>query len=117
MREVQTAVGRGRTTPPPSPSRYSRNSSPPMASTCCGRRCCSRAAAPTGHEPAAEVTIWVDPSSYLPVRLSGRVQLMRGTANQDPGELTMDFRWLPPTSANLKELTAPFPNEFREVSG
>ena len=47
MREVQTALGRGRTTTPPSPSRYSRNSSPPGASTCCGRRCCSRAAAPT----------------------------------------------------------------------
>jgi hypothetical protein len=29
MREVQTAPGRGRTTPPPSPSRYSRSSSPP----------------------------------------------------------------------------------------
>jgi hypothetical protein len=51
------------------------------------------------------------------VRLTGRVQLMRGTANQDPRELTMDFRWLPPTSANIKELTAPLPNEFREVSG
>ena len=30
----------------------------------------------TGHKPAAGTTIWVDPSSYLPVRLTGRVQLM-----------------------------------------
>jgi hypothetical protein len=70
----------------------------------------------TGHKPAAEATIWVDPSSYLPVRLTGRVQLISGgTDEQDAGTLTIDFRWLPPTSANLKELTAPIPPGFREV--
>ena len=69
----------------------------------------------TGHTPAAGTTIWVDPSSYLPVRLTGRVQLIAGgTDKQDAATLTIDFRWLPPTSANLKELTAPIPNGFRE---
>jgi hypothetical protein len=71
----------------------------------------------TGHKPAAGTTIWVDPSSYLPVRLTGRVQLISGgTAKQDADELTIDFRWLPPTRANLKELTAPIPKGFREAS-
>ena len=69
----------------------------------------------TGHTPAAGTTIWVDPSSYLPVRLTGRVQLISG--GTDAASLTIDFRWLPPTSANLKELTAPIPHEFPEVSG
>ena len=32
----------------------------------------------TGHKPAAGTTIWVDPSSYLPVRLTGQVQLVAG---------------------------------------
>jgi hypothetical protein len=72
----------------------------------------------TGHTPAAGTTIWVDPSSYLPVRLTGRVQLVAGDAGkQDAATLTIDFRWLPPTSANLKELTAPIPHGFRKVSG
>ena len=71
----------------------------------------------TGHKPAAGTTIWVDPSSYLPVRLTGRVQLMSGGTAKQGATLTIDFRWLPPTGANLKELTAPIPNGFREVSG
>ncbi len=71
----------------------------------------------TGHRPAAGATIWVDPSSYLPVRLTGRVQLtVGGTEKQDAGTLTIDFRWLPPTRANLRELTAPIPKGFREAS-
>jgi hypothetical protein len=72
----------------------------------------------TGHKPAAEATIWVDPSSYLPVRLTGRVQLISGgPEKQDAGTLTIDFRWLPPTSANLAKLTAPIPPGFHQVSG
>jgi hypothetical protein len=69
----------------------------------------------TGHTPAAGTTIWVAAGSYLPVRLTGRVQLLSG--GTDAATLTIDFRWLPPTSANLKELTAPIPHGFREVSG
>jgi hypothetical protein len=70
-----------------------------------------------GHAPGAGSTIWVDPSSYLPVRLTGRVQLvLGGAAKQGTTTLTVDFRWLPPTRANLKELTAPIPKGFREAS-
>jgi hypothetical protein len=71
----------------------------------------------TAHKPAAEATIWVDPSTFLPVRLTGRVQLFAaGTGTQEATTLTIDFRWLPPTRANLKELTAPIPKGFREAS-
>lgn len=71
-----------------------------------------------GHPPAAGTAIWVDPRSYLPVRLTGQVQLsVGGTGRQPTGTLTIDFRWLPPTKANLAELTAPIPAGFREVSG
>jgi hypothetical protein len=70
-----------------------------------------------GGKQAAEATIWVDPASYLPVRVTGRVQLIAGgTGKQDTGTLTIDFRWLPPTRANLKQLTAPIPKGFRKVS-
>jgi hypothetical protein len=31
--------------------------------------------------------------------------------------LTIDFRWLPPTRANLKSLTVPIPLGFSLVSG
>ena len=39
-----------------------------------------------------------------------------GTGKQAAGTLTIDFRWLPPTRANLRELTAPIPPGFREAS-
>lgn len=70
----------------------------------------------TGHKPAAGTTIWVDPSSYLPVRLTGRVQLSAGGNEKQDGTLTIGFRWLPPTSANLAKLSAPIPPGFRQVS-
>jgi hypothetical protein len=70
----------------------------------------------TGHKPAAGTTIWVDPSSYLPVRLTAQLQLYAGGNEKQNATLTIGFRWLPPTRANLKELTAPIPKGFRKVS-
>ena len=52
------------------------------------------------------------------MRLTGRVQLVAGgTDKQDARTLTIDFRWLPPTRANLKSLTVPIPLGFSLVSG
>jgi hypothetical protein len=48
----------------------------------------------TGHKPAAEATIWVDPSGYRPARLTGPVQLISGGTDKQ---------------------TAPIPSGFREV--
>ena len=59
-------------------------------------------------------TIWVDPSTYLPVRTS--VTFLSGP---DRGQrLVSDFRFLPPTRANLAALhaavrRAPIPASFR----
>jgi hypothetical protein len=72
----------------------------------------------TGHKTAAHTTIWVDASSYLPVRLTDQVHIVRvGDKKETAATLTIDFRWLPPTRANLKELTAPIPPGFHQVSG
>ena len=70
----------------------------------------------TGHKSARHVTLWIDPNSYLPVRLTTQVHIVRaGEKKGTVSTLTIDFRWLPPTSANLSELTAPIPRGFREV--
>jgi hypothetical protein len=70
----------------------------------------------TGHKTAGDATIWVDPRSYLPVRLVTR--MVGNVAGAKPVSLTrtIDFRWLPPTRANLAELTAPIPAGFHKVN-
>jgi hypothetical protein len=50
----------------------------------------------------AGVTLWVDPATYLPVRLD------------EPG-LQTDFRWLHPTQANLALLKESIPAGFQQV--
>jgi hypothetical protein len=56
-------------------------------------------------------TIWVSPSTYLPVRVVVRSPF--GT----PGfQQTADFTWLPPTGQNLAKLAVPIPAGFRQVS-
>ena len=47
-------------------------------------------------------TIWVDPSTYLPVRVSVTFLHPHGRSSQ----LVYDFRWLAPTKANLAALHA-----------
>ncbi|MGH3151035.1 MAG: hypothetical protein ACRDOB_09930 [Streptosporangiaceae bacterium] len=47
-------------------------------------------------------TLWVDASTYLPVQL---------TAQQEE----MQFRWLPPTQANLAQLTGTIPPGFHRT--
>jgi len=57
-------------------------------------------------------TLWVDPASYLPVRF--------GYVSTDPrlkdGQPGFDIRWLPPTSANLAQLTMTIPPGFTQVA-
>jgi hypothetical protein len=60
-------------------------------------------------------TVWVDPSTYLPVRLTWNWLDPRG---QGPGTLTGDFRWVQPTHANLGALKVTVPDGFtRATSG
>jgi hypothetical protein len=71
-----------------------------------------------GQKTLAGTTIWVDPHSYLPVRMTVPVQVVTG-ARGTMSSMTMhiDFRWLPPTSANLSQLTTPIPSGFRHMAG
>jgi hypothetical protein len=59
--------------------------------------------------PLAE-TIWVNPDTYLPVRVVVRSAFTQGLRQ------TADFAWLPPTAQNLAKLTVPVPAGFRQVS-
>jgi len=55
-------------------------------------------------------TIWVSPSTYLPVRVVTR-------SSYTPAiQQTADFTWLPPTAQNQAKLTVPVPAGFRKVS-
>jgi hypothetical protein len=63
----------------------------------------SRADSPTSE------TIWVSPSTYLPVRVA------IGSAGRSPFRQIADFAWLPPTAQNLAKLTVPVPAGFRKV--
>ena len=60
-------------------------------------------------------TLWVNPATYLPVRLSGTIFARPGQRYQ---QVVTDFRFLPPTRANLAALhaairRAPIPAAFR----
>jgi hypothetical protein len=55
-------------------------------------------------------TIWVNPSSYLPVRVAVRTVLGDLVQRQ-----TANITWLAPTAQNLARLTVPVPAGFREV--
>lgn len=46
-------------------------------------------------------TLWVDASNYLPVQMVG-------------DKISMQFRWLPPTQANLAQLTGTIPPGFHQ---
>jgi hypothetical protein len=55
-------------------------------------------------------TIWVDPGTYLPVRV-----VIRSAGGFPVTQQTADITWLPPTAQNLAKLTAPIPAGFRRV--
>jgi hypothetical protein len=55
-------------------------------------------------------TLWVNPATYLPMRLAWHWLDHRG---EGPGTLTGDFRWLRPTAANLAVLRVTVPPGFQ----
>jgi hypothetical protein len=57
------------------------------------------------------VTLWVDPSTYLPVRLIWNWLDPRA---QGPGTLTGDFQWVKPTQENLGALQVAVPDGFTQ---
>ncbi|HEY6313796.1 MAG TPA: hypothetical protein VIY52_23755 [Streptosporangiaceae bacterium] len=69
---------------------------------------------PSVHLPARTysiiTTLWVDPASYLPLRWMQSLS-MNGT-KPTGHSVVDDIQWLPPTSANLAQLTVPIPAGF-----
>jgi hypothetical protein len=59
--------------------------------------------------PVAE-TIWVNPATYLPVRL-----VVRHAAGAPVYQRTADISWLQPTKRNLAKLTVPIPAGFHRI--
>jgi hypothetical protein len=57
-----------------------------------------------------QMTFWVDPASYLPVR---SVATFEGPGMA--GRAQVDYRWLPPTPANVADLDVTIPPGFTEV--
>jgi hypothetical protein len=63
----------------------------------------------TGTSGGISETYWVDTSTYLPPRITTVWLGTNGPVQQD------DLRWLPPTEANLANLTVPIPAGFRQI--
>jgi hypothetical protein len=56
-------------------------------------------------------TIWIDPSTYLPVRV-----VTRSPGGMPAIQQTANIAWLRPTARNLAQLSVTIPAGFREVS-
>ncbi|HEY2549492.1 MAG TPA: hypothetical protein VGI64_02835 [Streptosporangiaceae bacterium] len=69
----------------------------------------ARRPAEPGQVPTRE-TVWVSAATYLPVRVT-----VTWPDGRRDGFITGDFRWLPPTKANLAALRATIPPGFRVV--
>lgn len=61
-------------------------------------------------------TLWVDPATYLPVRIRTNLTATLGHGQTTHMVNTSDVSWLPPTSANLADLRVPIPAGFTQVS-
>jgi hypothetical protein len=79
---------------------------------------------PSSPEPTWRQTLWVNPSTYLPVRMVSLPYSSDGYPYMSLPPLAVgpfteavtEFQWLPPTPANLAQLNAPIPSGFH-VSG
>jgi hypothetical protein len=61
--------------------------------------------------PDGGITLWLDPHTYLPVQLAGT----EATSGPKPASVLIHFRWLPPTRANLAQLTGTIPPGFHRT--
>jgi hypothetical protein len=61
-------------------------------------------------------TLYVSPTSYLPVRLSGSASTYGGPAPSMPFTSVTDMQWLRPTAANIAKALVTIPAGFHHVS-
>ncbi len=60
--------------------------------------------------------LYVNPQTYLPVRIYGSVQAFGGPAGSTLFASTTDVQWLPPTAANIAQALVTIPPGFHQVS-
>lgn len=63
----------------------------------------------------AQWTLYVDPTTYLPVRISGSNRSFGGPAPSSVFSSVTDIQWLRPTSANIAKTLVTVPRGFRHV--
>ena len=63
----------------------------------------------------ARWTLYVNPATYLPVRMSGSTETFGGRAGRYTSSSVTDVRWLPPTSANIAQTLVTIPPGSHEV--
>jgi hypothetical protein len=61
-------------------------------------------------------TLYVDPDTYLPVRMSGSSYSYGGPAPSTYSAGVTDIQWLPPTAANIAQSLITIPAGFQQVS-
>jgi hypothetical protein len=78
----------------------------------------SKGYAKTVNEKAVHVryTLWVNPTTYLPVRVSGSTETYGGSAGRTVNSLVTNVQWLPPTAANVAQTLVTIPAGYQQVS-
>jgi hypothetical protein len=61
-------------------------------------------------------TLYVNPKTYLPVRISGSGYTYGGAAPSTHTTSATDIQWLPPTAANIAQTLVTIPAGFHQVS-
>jgi hypothetical protein len=64
----------------------------------------------------ARWTVYVNPTTYLPVRMKGSSTTFGGRWPSSTSSSVTDVKWLPPTAANLAKTLVTIPAGFRQVS-
>jgi hypothetical protein len=67
-------------------------------------------------EARVRYTLWVNPTTYLPVRVFGSTETYGGSAGDTVSSGVTDVRWLPPTAANVAQTLVTIPAGYRQVS-
>jgi hypothetical protein len=65
----------------------------------------------------ASWTLYVNPATYLPVRLTGSVHMFGGPMASYTSSTVTDVRWLPPTRANIAKASITIPAGFHHWRG
>jgi hypothetical protein len=75
--------------------------------------------AKTVHEKwaTARWTLYVDPTTYLPVRMDGSTESFGGSAGDQTSSAVTNVRWLPATPANKAQALVTIPPGFRQYTG